>query len=269
MDFIKKNYEKVLLGAVLIGLGVAVAFLPLKISSTKQMLQERTATATNIRPKPLTNLDLTMPEATLKRASTPTTIALTAPNRLFSPMTWQKTADNKLVLVDDTNFGPKAVEVMKLTPLYLTLTLDSVQALDSGARYLIGIRDESGATSRARDKKQTAATSGSKHDLFIVQEIQGAADNPTNIVLQLKDGTAANISRETPFRRIEGYMADLRYAPENRIWRSKRVGESINLQGEDYNIVAINESEVVLSARTNQKKWTVKYSPSATPEPRQ
>lgn len=269
MDFIKKNYEKVLLGAVLIGLGVAVAFLPLKISSEKQKLQDLTATVTHQKARPLTNLDLTMPEAALKRVATSNALSLTPPNKLFSPMPWQKTPDNKLVPLDDSNMGPKAVNVLKLTPLYLTLTLDSIQALDSGARYLIGIRREAAPVPRERDKKQTAATAGYKHELFNVQEIQGAAENPTNIVLELKDGTVANLSKDQPFRRVDGYMADLRYAPENKTWRNKRLGEVINVQGEDYNIVAINESEVVLSAKTNQKKWTVKYSPSATPEPRQ
>lgn len=269
MDFIKKNYEKVLLGAVLIGLGVAVAFLPLKISSEKQKLQDLTATVTHQKARPLTNLDLTVSESALKRVATTNSLSLTPPNKLFSPMPWQKTADNKLVPLDDSNMGPKAVNVLKLTPLYLTLTLDSIQALDSGARYLIGIRREAALNVRDRDKKQAAATAGYKHELFSVQAIQGPAENPTNIVLELKDGTLANLSKEKPFRRVDGYTADLRYAPENKTWRNKRVGEAINLQGEDYNIVAINESEVVLSAKTNQKKWTVKYSPSATPEPRQ
>lgn len=268
MDFIKKNYEKVLLGAVLIGLGVAVGFLPFKISSEKQNLQDLTATVTHPRVKALTNLDLAVPEGVLKRTTAPISVNFSAPNRLFSPMPWQKTGDGKLVPLDDTHTGPKAVTVLKLTPLYLTLTLDSIQAGGNTPRYLIGIRREAAAAPRDRDKKQAAATSGSKHELFTVKEIQGAAESPTNIVLQLQDGTLANLTKEEPFRRVDGYMADLRYAPENKTWRNKRVGESINLNGEDYNL-AINQNEVVLIAKSNQKKWTVKYSPSATPEPRQ
>ena len=33
----------------------------------------------------------------------------------------------------------------------------------------------------------------------------------------------------------------------------------------DYKIVAIKENEVVLLAKSNEKKWTVKYGPSAAP----
>ena len=40
MDFLKKHYEKVLLGVVLLGLAVAVAFLPFKIASEKQKLED-------------------------------------------------------------------------------------------------------------------------------------------------------------------------------------------------------------------------------------
>ena len=41
MDFLKKHYEKVLLGVVLLGLAVAVAFLPFKIASDKQALEDK------------------------------------------------------------------------------------------------------------------------------------------------------------------------------------------------------------------------------------
>ncbi len=73
------------------------------------------------------------------------------------------------------------------------------------------------------------------------------------------------MSKDQPFRRIDGYMVDLKYAPENKTWTNRRVGASLSFNGEDYNIVAITENEVVLSAKSNQKKWTVKYSASAAP----
>ena len=60
-------------------------------------------------------------------------------------------------------------------------------------------------------------------------------------------------------------MVDLKYAPENKTWTSRRVGDPLFFNGEDYNIVAITENEVVLSAKSNQKKWTVKYSAGAAP----
>jgi hypothetical protein len=58
---------------------------------------------------------------------------------------------------------------------------------------------------------------------------------------------------------------DLRYAPESKTWNARRVDAPLAFNGENYNIVAITENEVVLSAKSNQKKWTIKYSASAAP----
>ena len=73
------------------------------------------------------------------------------------------------------------------------------------------------------------------------------------------------MAKDQPFRRIDGYMVDLKYAPETKTWTSRRVGASLSFNGEDYKIVAITENEVVLSAKSNYKKWTIKYSASAAP----
>jgi hypothetical protein len=60
-------------------------------------------------------------------------------------------------------------------------------------------------------------------------------------------------------------MVELKYAPEAKTWTNKRIGASLSFNGEDYNIVRLTENEVVLSAKSNQKKWTIKYNASAAP----
>ena len=87
------------------------------------------------------------------------------------------------------------------------------------------------------------------------------------LTVELNDtGEQAKVSKEKPFTRIDGYMVDLKYPPENKVFPpGRRVGTTLNFNGEDYNIVAITEKEVVLSAKSNQKKWTVKYGASAAP----
>jgi len=60
MDFLKKHYEKLILGVVLIGLAVAVAVLPFFISSEKDKLNQMKANVLHPKVKPLTNLDLTV-----------------------------------------------------------------------------------------------------------------------------------------------------------------------------------------------------------------
>ena len=133
MDFLKKHYEKVLLGVVLLGLAVAVAFLPFKIASEKQKLEDMRSRLIHPKVKPLTNLDLTLPDTVLKRVAAPAMIDFSAPNKLFNPMPWQKAADGHLIKVDATNIGPNAVTITKMVPLYLKLTLDSVTVAGDGA----------------------------------------------------------------------------------------------------------------------------------------
>lgn len=267
MDFLKKNYEKVLLGVVLLGLAVAVAFLPFKIASEKQKLEDMRNTLIHPKVKPLTNLDLTVPDTVLKRTATPNLVDFAAPNKVFNPLLWQKTSDGRLIKVDDTNIGVNAVVVTRMVPLYLKLTLDDVTTMDSGTRCKIGVENE--ATLNLRDrKKQKYCKVGDKNETFALREVKVAPNNPTNVtaVLELNEtGQRLEITREQPFRRVEGYMVDLKYAPESKTWTARRVGAQLNFNGEEYNIVAITENEVVLSAKSNSKKWTIKYSASPTP----
>ena len=267
MDFLKKHYEKVLLGVVLLGLAVAVAFLPFKIASEKQALEDMRNQYQPRSVKPLTNLDLSLADNALKRMAVPATLDFGAPNRLFNPMPWQKAADGHLIKVDAANIGPNAVAVTKMVPLYLKLSLDSVTASDIGSRYLIGIENEAAANVRDRRKTEKYCSIDTKTDTFTLRKVKAAPDNPTNavVVLELNDTRQlVDVSKEQPFRRVEGYMVDLKYAPENKIWTGRRVGgAALGFNGEEYNIVAITDNEVVLSAKSNQKKWSVKYNASA------
>jgi hypothetical protein len=269
MDFIKKHYEKVLLGVVLVGLAVAVVFLLLKIPSEKQKLEDMRASLLPTNVKPLTNLNLALPDEMLKRLAVPAMIDLGAPNKVFNPMPWQKAVDGRLIRVDSTNIGPGAVTITKLSPLYLKLSLDSITVLDTGTRYVIGIEKEAAPKISDRNKTQKYCSLNTKNETFTLRDVKAPPDDPTNatVVLELNDThQRVEVSKEHPFRRIDGYMADLKYAPESKTWTSRRVGSPpITLNGEDYNIVAISENEVVLSAKSNQKKWTVKNTASAAP----
>ena len=57
MDFVKKHYEKIILGIVLVGLAVAVAFIPFKVSNEKKDLDEKRINLIPRSVKPLTNLE--------------------------------------------------------------------------------------------------------------------------------------------------------------------------------------------------------------------
>jgi hypothetical protein len=256
MDFLKKNYEKILLGVVLLGLAAAAGYLPFKISGEKAALTDLKATVLNPKSKPLTNLDTTVSEQSLKRVASPAIIDFGAPNRLFNAMPWQKGPDR---LVPQSKVGPSALTITNITPLYLRLTLDpQVTPSDSGFKYVINVEKQVAKTKRAAYCKLN-----DKNDTFQLVEVKGKPEDPSQVVVVLNDtGEHAVITKEKPFERVDGYMADLDYRLENGHWRAQRVGATLPFNGEQYKIVAINQSEVVLSA-PNQKKWTIKSNPSS------
>lgn len=268
MEFLKKHYEKVILGVVLVGLAVAVAVLPFFISSEKDKLDQMKSAVLHPKVKPLTNLDLSVSEAALKRLATPAVIDFGPPNRLFNPMPWQKAADGHLILRESV--GPNRIVVTNITPLYMVLTLDSVTPSDAGPKYVIGVEKQAAPMPSQRNKRQSLCSMNppTKTDVFTMVEVKGKPDDPSQIVVQLNDtGEKAIITREQPFRRIDGYMADLHYDLEKKSWTHKRVNSQppLSFNGEEYNIVAINQNEVVLSAKLNGKKWAIKANPTAAP----
>lgn len=263
MDALKKHYEKLILGVVLVGLAIAVGALPFKVGSDKQALRDKRDSILNPRVKELTNLDLTLPENALKRASSTASVDFAAPNKLFNPMPWQKAPDERLIPVDKV--GPAAATVTNVTPLYLRITLDGVSTSEGAApRYRIGVQREAAANPRDRAKKQSFAGLNSKTDLFTVVEAKGNPEDPAELILEMNDsGDRVAISKDKPYSRVESWMADIRYEPEKKSWADRRVGAPLSFAGEDYNIVAINPNEVVLSAKSNGKKWTIKINPNA------
>lgn len=266
MDFLKKHYEKVLLGVVLVGLSVAVALLPFFISSEKDKLDQMKSAVLHPKVKPLTNLDMTLPDEALKRLASPAVIDFGPPNRLFNPMPWQKAADGHLILRESV--GPQRIVVTNITPLYLELTLDSVNMSDSGPKYVIGVEKQAAPLPSHRTKRQSLCSMNppTKNDTFTMLEVKGKPDDPSQIVVELNDtGEKAVITKDHPFRRIDGYMADLYYDLEKKPWLHRRVNAPLSFNGEDYNIVAINQNEVVLSAKLNGKKWTIKAAPTSAP----
>ena len=259
MQFLKKNYEKVILGLVLLGLVGTVVFLLFYVANEKQAQEDRRIKIINRPVKPLESPVLTEAETLVQRATLPVTLDLSTTNKLFHPLRWQKAQDGHL-FVSETIPSVKHLQVTKSTPLYYTISLDSVSQADPSiaARYIVGIDQQAGA--RAKGKRTIVLGVGEKKDPLILRAVKGPSDNPTALELELTDtGDAISINREKPFRRVDGYMVDLKYAPENRNFPNKRVDSSIVFGGNEYKIVAITQDEVILSA-PNQKKLTIKFS---------
>lgn len=262
IEFIKKNWEKVLLGAVLVGLLIAVVSLPIKISREKQELSNIRNGIISLPVEPIEAPDLTSVRETLRRTEQRFRLDLTTSNRVFNPVEWKRSPNGQLIRVNTGDeIGIRAVQVEAVLPLYLVVSLDSVLTTDSGSRYAIGIERQAARSRRDRGKRQSYAARGEETEHFVLTDVKGPAESPTALELQLRDtGERITVTPEEPFRRVDGYMADLEYSPDSRKWAGKRIDDLIPVEREYYKIVAITEDEVVVSAPSG-KKTTLHYHP--------
>lgn len=260
MELLKKHYEKIILGTVLLVLAVSAASLPVMISGERTAQEQMAAEIINAKAKPIAPLNITTQQVRLARLSTAGVVDLSNTNKVLNPMLWQKKADGqpfKITTGDET--GPKQLLVTKQTPLYLTITFDNVSTNETGNRYVLTVEREGSLDRTKRGKKPFFAKKDEKNEVFVLREVKGAPDAPTELMLELVDGgETVGVTKEKQFKRVDGYMVDLKSTLENRPpWTSQRVGASLKFGGEDYNIVAITKTEVVVLAKSNQKKTPV------------
>lgn len=261
MDFIKKHYEKVLLSVVLLGLAVAAALLPMKVSSIREEISK---SIPNPKPKPFQPYDLSTNQVILDRLHKPPPFTLSGAHNVFNPVRWQKRPDGELLKVQHgKEAGPSALEVVKITPLRTILTFEGANGVGDALRYRVGLTREADKTPANRAKKTLPLALGNRSLGVGLKEIKGSKEAPSDLVLEIEGGEIIQISAEKPFTKTAGYMADLKYPPENnRIFKNMRVDQTFTLSGETYNIVAITEAEIVVSAKSSSKRTTVKFNPA-------
>ncbi len=260
MDLLKKHYEKIILGAVLLVLVVSAAMLPVMISSERTAQQQQADDIINKPTKAIEPLNISTQQMRFTRLSTAGVVDLSTTNKVLNPLLWQKAADGRLIKIQTGNeTGPDALIVTNQRPLYLTITLDSVSTTDSGTRYVLYVEREAAAKATNRGRKPFVSRKDEKNEVFVLREVKGPPDAPTEVVVELVDGgELVSVSKEKPFKRVDGYTVDLRYPLENRPpWLNQRVGAALKFGGEEYNIVAITKTEVVVLAKSNQKKTPV------------
>jgi hypothetical protein len=262
MQFIKKHYEKILLGIVLAGLLAVLVFMIFFIAADKQAMQEKADSTINAPAKALADLDLTTNQAAMARLAAPYVLDFDTGNKIFNPFVWQRTLDNRLVRAG-TSTGPQVAVVTNITPLYLILSLDSVTTNELGARYVIGVEKQAALTAAKRHKQQRFVSAGDKaNDTFELVSIKGAPENPDALVVKLVDsGELATIKHDAPFRRVDAYMADFRYDPEKKIFSHCRTGTRVSFGGAEYVVADVSQNELVLQDQSNQKKTPLPFAP--------
>jgi hypothetical protein len=263
MEFIKRNYEKIILSLVLLGLVGALAFMPVVIYYDQQQMADAKNNVTHPKTVPLQELNLSRQQAVLDRLKSPYKLDLSTTNQLFNPVQWQKDKSGAWIkIMTGHEVGPGAAVVAKITPLYYIISLDSVatNALGAPPRYTFTVEHQASALPAQRHPQHQYASVGEKARDFSLpkQGVKGPPENPDQLTLKLADtGDEVTVSKDKPFRRVDAYSADLKYSPENYSRSGQRVGDHLTFAGDDYNVIAIDKNEVILLAQSNQKKYTL------------
>ncbi len=259
MEFIKKNYEKITLGLVLLLLAAAACFLPFYISKRRQELDEKRVSI-RANPKELPAVDTAEVDAAFQRSQYLLNLDYTTNHNLLNPVIWKRTTDGALIkTVTGKEEGPEALMVLKIKKLYLMVSYGS----PSANGYLISI-ERQGMLSESKRRTQNFVSLQTKSELLTLREVKGPPEKPTELDLEWNEtGEPIVITPEKPFQRVDGYSADLKYPLEpNKAWADRRVGSKpIQFANGLYNIVAITESNVVVLAESNKKKTTIEFHP--------
>lgn len=264
MEFLKKNYEKILLVTVLLGLVSALVLLLIIIPQKQSRLEELRTGLLNPHINPLTALDMSLENAALQRAQSPERLDFTTKHKLFNPVLWLMRSDGHLLKIDsDNQIGPGALAITAIKPLYLRV----VYGEPTADGYLVHVYDE--AATRPYDReKNTIVSVGTPGDIFTVKSITGPPNNPPVLNLEFNSThEPVTITPDQAFERVDGYTADLKYPPDPDLaaWENRRIGDRLRFEGAEYKIIAITANTVVVSSQENNKKTTVAFSPTTAP----
>jgi hypothetical protein len=210
--------------------------------------------------KPLPPLETTLEDEALHRVATAYKLDFTSKHNLFNPVLWQKLPGDRLIkIVSGNELGAGALTITAINPLYLKLTYKSPTPTADG--YFVNIEDQ-GAPAGKRSSHETIVGKDAKGDYNLLG-VKGPPEKPTELDLEVKE-TGENFALFTdhPYKQVDGYSVDLKYPPEaGWIRNNQRVGSILVFAGAQYNIVAITSSNVVVSAKSNDKKTTITFNP--------
>jgi hypothetical protein len=261
-ELMQQHYEKALLALALAALVLSGLLLEGQKEQEANELSKYVSESRGRRGWPYTNIDWGPYFAALKEATNVVRLDFTKPrlHNVFGPVKWQRRPDGRLLKIEMGNeVGAEALKVTKIVPLYLTINIDKASG---AAGYFISVTREAATNALLRKKYQSYVTPGSKDRLntFVLKEIKGTPEEPELALELIDDADKVTLLKDKPYQRVDGYKVDLSYPPENKAFTEKRLNDTITLGGEDYIVIAVSPSEVVLSARSNNKRTTLRYN---------
>ena len=266
---VKRHYEKVILALALLVLIGAVVYLNQMKNAENEKIDTYDKGITRRKPKPVQVVDMGVLSSAMAQATNPPASDFSPPHNLFNPVKWQQRPDGTRIKAETgTELGIKAMQITAVSPLRTQITLDS----QAGSGVNMSIVQEASTNRYFRQKLPAYLTTNTPSErihrpsrgAFSLRDLRMLPDG-AEADIELADGTRLTVAPSKPFSRIEGYKADLSYPPERQSFKERRVGESFTVAGEDYIIVAITTNEVVVSARSNDRRTIIRSNAPVAP----
>jgi hypothetical protein len=251
LQFLKKHYEKIILCLVLLGLAAAAIWMGNIIRDVQKEVDDATSPIPPSK-KALDPLDLTTDLLALAAVTNPPPVILSGAHNLFNPVAWKRKPNGDLLKILKT--GADALDILTNTPLYTIIGYDHSSG---GGVYVLDI------TIHSMKKPPIYAKKGdvNKKWPFIIRGIKGAEDNPDELQLEIPEtGQTVSISKDNPYKAVDGHTVDLRYEPELRTFNKQKVNDTITLDNEQYKIVEITDRSVTVESISNHKKTTINWN---------
>jgi len=258
----RQHYEKLILVFVLLLLAYAV----IKLFQASQEEGEKTRSMTEgfktRAGTPVEPAKLERFAAAMKTATNPPTLNYAGKHNLFNPVKWQQPRGGGPIIKVQfgTEIGIHAMRIVGVNPLHLHIAFD--RAALTGAEvtgYHIVVTNELATLSRHRRIVQYVPTGATNTQVFVITEVKGPPEAPTELVAQLKDfnGEKVSFAPGKPYTRVVGYEAELVHPPNGKKYPRLRRDSPLDIEGEPYKVVDIAANKVVVSDDSNGKRYTI------------
>ena len=265
-QFCRQHYEKLILSSVLLLLAVAVFYLYQASQEEREKIRQIPIGFERKAGKSIPPVSLAGFEALIEQATNPPALNYAGKHNLLNPVKWQQPRGGGPIVKVQTGkeVGVEALQIVRIHPLFLTIAYDRVVLPGSPSEgavtgYQTVVTNELATISRLRRIPQFVSTAVTNTQVFILTEVKGPAEAPTELVAQLKDYNAERISfgPGKPYTRIVGYEAELKYPLTGRTYPKLRKYSPLEAEGEHYKVVDITPSKVVLSDDSNGKRYSI------------
>lgn len=265
----RQHYEKLILVFVLLLLAGAVWYLYQASQEEGDATRKMTEGFKTPRGALVEPVSLDRFAASMKVATNPPTLNYAGKHNLLNPVKWQQPRGGGQIIkvVSGAEVGANAMRIQSIQPLFLIVAFDKVASSGSDAEavvtgYHTEVTNELATVARLRRIHQYISIGATNTQVFILTEVKGPSNAPTELVAQLKDFNQEKITFAPgkPYTRVVGHEAELVYVPNGKKHPRLRKDSSLEIEGEPYKVVDITAGKVVVSDDSNGKRYTIEQT---------